>query len=126
MQFCSFAVARAGQAPLEYGPSVRLHRPGTGCRAIMRSVQSKKSVTTPVRPVRKSAASTSKSKPAAKSASKSAPVRRKPARKKPAIEIPAILLEGDQPPVAAHSGPGERYAVGTAPSGPAGAESGEL
>ena len=94
----------------------------------MRSIQSKKSVTKPVRPVRKSAAASAKTKPAAKSAaaSKSAPVRRKPARKKPAVEIPPILLEGDQPPVAAHSGPGERYALGSAPAGPAGPESGEL
>jgi hypothetical protein len=92
----------------------------------MRSIQSNKSVTKPVRPVRNSAASTAKSKTASTSTPKSAPVRRKPVRKKPAVEIPPILLEGDEPPVAAHSGPGERYALGSAPAGPAGPESGEL
>lgn len=92
----------------------------------MRSVQTKKSVTKPVRPIRKSAASTTKSKPAARSAPSSAAARRKPARKNPAVEIPPILLEGDQSPVAAHSGPGERYALGSAPAGPTNADSGEL
>jgi len=96
----------------------------------MRSVQSKKSVTKSVRPARKSAVSSTKPKTAANSASKStpksAPARRKPARKKPAIEIPRLLLEGDHPPVAAHSGPGERYALGSAPAGPTDAEAGEL
>jgi len=92
----------------------------------MRSVQSKKSVTKPVRPVRKSAAASVKTKPAAKSVSKPVATRRKPARKKQAIEIPPILLEGDHPPVAANSGPGERYVLGSAPALPPGAETGEL
>lgn len=40
---------------------------------------------------------------------------RKP--KAPRIEVPPILLEGDEPAAAVVSGPGERYAVGSAASG---------
>ena len=76
-----------------------------------------KSAATPL----KRAESTSTSKPAAKPP---APPRKKATVAAPAI--PPILLEGDQPPTAPRSGPGERFDLGGTAPLPRGAEPGEL
>lgn len=59
---------------------------------------------------------TGKTKKTPAQAATATPGTKKPRVKKPTtLEIPAILLEGDQPPAAAPSGPGQRYALGPTP-----------